>query len=164
MKVFLAGPIDYWWNENWESPAHIEYVEWRKTVNKMLVEAGHLVYRPHEAIKGAWDESMQAVNDLAISLCDVFVYLTPPNVPAYGTEAERKQAEARGLEVLHAPPGSAFEIRNLIVPLDDPYGNVQRKSYTKDCTHVNSRPFKRMVGRKAQASTWCFSCKREVKS
>jgi hypothetical protein len=129
VKVFLAGPIDYWWNENWETPAHLQYLSWRKFVNQALVEAGHLVYRPHEAIKGAWDESMQAVNDLAIEICDIFVYLTPVGVPAYGTEAEKNTARRLGKQVLWAPPGDLEQVKNLVVPLDNPYSNVYRKAY-----------------------------------
>lgn len=131
MKVFLAGPIDYWWNENWETPEHIAYMEWRDHIRVRLVEAGHCVYLPHQAIKGAWDESMQAINDLAIEICDAFVYLTPPGVPAYGTEAETKHARALGKRVGHAPPGSHWQIDDLLFRLDDPYGKVHRKSYAK---------------------------------
>lgn len=130
MKVFLAGPIDYWWNENWKTSQHVAYTEWRREVNDLLVEAGHCVYRPHEAIKGAWDENMQAVNDLAIDLCDVFIYLTPHGIPAYGTAAECKRAKDAGKRICWAPPGDATEIWDLVIPLDDPYGDVNRKSYT----------------------------------
>lgn len=132
MKVILAGPIDFWWNENWESPAHLAYKAWRDDVCRMLVEAGHCVYRPHEAIKGAWDEAMQAINDTAIRTTDVFVYMTPPNVPAYGTAAEREVAEICGKDIRWAPPGVLDNIADLIVRLDDPYGDVARKSYTKE--------------------------------
>lgn len=161
MKVFLAGPIDYWWNENWETPAHIEYLDWRKQINQWLVEAGHCVYRPHEAIKGAWDESFQAVNDTAIRLSDVFIYLTPRNVPAYGTAAERDFASTIGKPVLWAPPGDTSQIDDLIVPLDDPYGSVNRKSYT--CPHTDTKTVKRMLGRKVYESTFCLTCKKEIK-
>lgn len=132
MIIFLAGPIDYWWNENWHRPAHLDYMKWRQCVNDSLVEAGHLVYRPHEAIKGAWDERMQAVNDKALELCDVFVYLTPPGVPAYGTQAEHNVAHAYGKRIEWAPPWDISNIGDLIVRLDDPYGDVHRKSYTKE--------------------------------
>lgn len=131
MKVFLAGPIDYWWCENWETPDHIIYLEWRKFVNQLLVEAGHLVYRPHEAWKGAWDEVAQEVNDVAIRICDVMIYLTPRDVPAYGTVAEVEQAQMMGKEVLWAPPGDPRNITHLIKPLTDPYGMVYRKSYSQ---------------------------------
>jgi hypothetical protein len=132
MKIMLAGPIDYWWNENWNSPAHQDYKGWREWLNAKFVEAGHCVYRPHEAIKGAWDETMQAINDVAIKTCDVFIYMTPPDVPAYGTAAEKNVAEICGKDVRWAPPWDTSRITDLIVPLDDPYGDVQRKSYTKE--------------------------------
>lgn len=131
MKVFLAGPIDFWWNENWETPAHIEYMEWRDSVKTRFVEAGHVVYLPHQAIKGAWDESMQVINDTAIKVCDIFVYMTPRGVPAYGTAKEKEFAEIIGKRVFWAPPGDSRTIDPFLDPLDDPYGDVNRKSYTK---------------------------------
>lgn len=130
MKVFLAGPIDYWWNENYHTPAHYRYLLWKEQMARCLIEAGHLVYRPDQAWKGAWEEGAQVVNDRALEICDVFVYLTPPGVPAYGTEAERDAARRHGLQVLHAPPGNKEQVKSLLVPLDDPYGMVYRKSYT----------------------------------
>jgi hypothetical protein len=131
MKIFLAGPIDYWWNENWESDEHIAYLEWRKKLNTLLVEAGHCVYRPHEAIKGAWVEDMQEINDLAIAKCDVFVYMTPPGIPAFGTEAEKNVARRLGKQVLWAPPENTEQVKHLVVSLPDPYGDVHRKSYSQ---------------------------------
>jgi hypothetical protein len=131
MIVFLAGPVDFWWNENWNTPAHIEYKAWRDELNKRFVEAGHLVYRPHESFKGAWNERAQEINDTAIRVCDVFVYMTPPNVPAYGTAAERERAEILGKRVFWAPPGRSETIDPWLDRLDDPYGDVHRKSYTK---------------------------------
>jgi hypothetical protein len=140
MKVFLAGPIDYWWNENWDTPAHKFYKKWRDEINRSLVEAGHCVYRPHEAIKGAWDESMQEINNTALRVCDVVVYLTPKDVPAYGTAAEVEQARIMGKPTYWAPPGYFYNIEALIVPLDDPYGDVQRKSYTKENNELEPTP------------------------
>lgn len=131
MIVFLAGPIDWWWNNNWESPEHIAYLEWRNYLNKCLVEAGHLVYRPHESFKGRWDERAQAVNDKAIELCDVFVYMTPPGVPAYGTEAECNVARGLGKRIAHVPPNNHWQIDDLLIPLDNPYGDMYRKSYDR---------------------------------
>ena len=132
MKIFLAGPIDFWWHENWDTPAHLAYKHWRHKVNHLLVEAGHCVYRPHEAIKGAWDESMQEINNAALRTCDIVIYLTPPEVPAYGTAAEIEYARILGKQVFWAPPGDTRRIEHLIVPLDDPYGEVYRKAYGKE--------------------------------
>lgn len=132
MKIFIAGPVEHWWAENWHTPEHYAYIEWRNKVSAMLVESGHLVFRPHEAIKGAWDESMQAVNDHALYLVDVVIVLTPPGVPAYGTAAETALARGWGKQVRKAPPGDTSDIRDLINILDDPYGDVYRKSYTKE--------------------------------
>lgn len=130
MIVFLAGPIDVWWNENWNTPAHLEYKEWRNELNRRFVEAGHLVYRPHESFKGAWNERAQEVNNAAIKICDVFVYMTPTNVPAYGTAAEKNYAEICGKRVFWAPPGHSETIDPFLDPLEDPYGDVNRKSYS----------------------------------
>ncbi len=131
MKIFLAGPVDYWWNENWESPQHIQYMKWRDYISKLMVEAGHLVYHPHRAWKGAWDESAQAVNDAALDVCDEFVYLTPLDVPAYGTMAEKIKFQSSGKPCHHAPPGSTEQIKHLIQRLDNPYSSVYRKSYSE---------------------------------
>ena len=132
MIVFLAGPLDYWWNENWHTPDHLAYMEWRESIHKQLVEAGHLVYRPDRAFNGAWIEVGQAVNDKALEICDVFVYLTPPGIPAYGTNAERDFAGRLGKRVSWAPPGVTRFIDDLLIRLEDPYGKVHRKSYTKE--------------------------------
>lgn len=131
MLVFLAGPIDYWWNENYHTHAHYKYLLWKEQVARALVEAGHLVYRPDQAFKGAWVEKAQGVNDFALGLVDSVVYLTPPGVPAYGTDAEVIVAGDMGKPVYHAPPGNTKEIAHLLYTLDDPYGDVHRKSYTK---------------------------------
>lgn len=129
MIIFVAGPIDFWWSENWETEEHLDYMNWRDMVKTFLVEAGHLVYLPHQAFKGAWDEKAQVVNDAALAICDVFIYLTPPGVPAFGTDAEKALAVSIGKPVLHAPPADLSEIYHLTHPLDDPYGAVHRKSY-----------------------------------
>lgn len=132
MFIVLVGPIDYWWNENWETPEHLNYKNWRDHVNRLLVEAGHLVYRPHEAMKGAWVEKAQKINDTAILMADCLVNLCPPGVPAYGTKAECELAYQHGIPVIPAPPCDLTHATHLIKPLDDPYGDVHRKSYTKN--------------------------------
>lgn len=132
MIVFLAGPVDYWWHENWHTHEHYKYLLWREQIQRALIEAGHLVYMPWGAFKGAWDEKAQKVNDTALLLCDAVVYLTPPGVPAYGTDAEVVVAQEAGIPVFWAPPGDLSDVFAVITPLDDPYGSVHRKSYTKE--------------------------------
>lgn len=130
--ITLIGPVDFWWHENWLSSAHKEYMSWREKVKSDLVESGHLVYQPSGAFKGAWQERAQKVNNLALSLSDVVINLTPPGIPAYGTEAEERLV--RGFyqaDIFHAPPGDFSQIAFLIDPLEDPYSNVHRKSYSK---------------------------------
>jgi len=109
MRVMLCGPIEHWWNENWETPEHWRYVEWRDRVSAALVGAGHLVYRPHEAFKGEWDANdgdtfSQLVNDAALIASEVIFDLTPKGVPSEGTDAEIKLCQERGKAVLAAPP------------------------------------------------------------
>lgn len=137
--VMIVGPIDYWWNENWHTKPHLDYILWRNEVNTKLVEAGHLVYRPHEAFKGAWNEHAQDVNVAAISVADCLVNIRPPGIPAYGTEAEIEIARLLAVPVVSAPPGTDLRLLHVLVPgpvylfdpLDDPYGKVHRKSYMK---------------------------------
>ncbi len=102
--VMLAGPIKYWWDENWGTPLHELYVAWRQYVSDLLVEAGYLIYRPHEAFKGRWTEQAQSVNDAALRLADVAVILTPPGVPSLGTDSETHYASQCGAVLLPAPP------------------------------------------------------------
>ena len=51
--ITLVGPICHWWNE-WDSPRHQAYVQWRDAVRVACVKAGFLVYSPHRAIQGTW--------------------------------------------------------------------------------------------------------------
>lgn len=102
--IILAGPVKYWWDENWEMPEHWEYAKWRDEVSAALVEAKYLVYRPHEAFKGTWNEKAQAVNDAAIAVSDLMLNLSPPGVPSVGTDAECRYALTVGTPVMTAPP------------------------------------------------------------
>jgi hypothetical protein len=109
VRAMLCGPIEYWWDENWETDEHWHYVAWRDAVSVALVDAGHLVYRPHEAFKGAWDANDgdsfgQLVNDAALIACNVILDLSPPGIPSEGTEAELKLCAERGKPVVPAPP------------------------------------------------------------
>lgn len=103
--VILAGPIKFWWDDNWDTPAHWHYDKWRETLSAALVQAGiYLVYRPHHAFKGAWTERGQVVNDAVLKAADVFMDMTPPGVPSEGTDSEREQASANGAIIVPAPP------------------------------------------------------------
>lgn len=104
MIIMLAGPIKHWWDENWGTTEHRKYAEWRSEVSRVLVNAEHLVYRPHEAFKGPWNENAQAVNDMAIRIADVIVNLTPPGVPSVGTDQELIEAARYSRVVIDAPP------------------------------------------------------------
>lgn len=106
MIVTLIGPIKWWWDENWETEAHWEYTAHRDRVNDYLVERGVLVYRPHEAFKGAWDERAQSVNDAAILASELIINLMPVGVPSVGTESELWLCEHNNRTVLWCPPGT----------------------------------------------------------
>lgn len=104
-KVALLGPIAYWWT-CWGSPEHLAYVAHRERLSEQLVDAGHLVYSPHKAWQGSWDEMAQAVNDAAIRVCDVVVNMRPPRVPSMGLDSEIVLCEKLGKPLLEVPPGS----------------------------------------------------------
>jgi hypothetical protein len=102
--VFLGGPIKHWWDENWMSPEHLRYDEWRSKVEETCIAAGFLVYKPFTAWKGTWNEQAQAVNNEVIRIVDVFIDLTPPGVPSIGTEEEREHASLIGRPIYDCPP------------------------------------------------------------
>jgi hypothetical protein len=104
LVFMLAGPIKHWWDANWMTAEHVRYDEWRTKVSERLVVEGHLVYRPHEAFKGHWSETAQAINDAVIAACDVFIDLTPPGVPGEGTVAERALAVRQKKRIIELPP------------------------------------------------------------
>ncbi|HEX5447972.1 MAG TPA: hypothetical protein VFW90_02110 [Candidatus Saccharimonadales bacterium] len=102
--VMEAGPIKHWWDENWDTPEHWIYDNWREAVSSGLVDANFLVYRPHHAMKGVWDDRAQAINDTALRISDVVLNLTPPGVPSLGTDGEVLYKANFGGLVLPAPP------------------------------------------------------------
>lgn len=109
--VALIGPIEYWWNTP-DDPARfhgleaIGYREYRERLGRYLVGEGFLVYRPHEAFKGAWDERAQVLNDVMIQIADVVVSMRPTGIPGRGTDHEIKLAREAGKPVVYAPPGT----------------------------------------------------------
>jgi len=118
LVVMLAGPIKIWWAPGqWDSPAHREFVQWRDAVRVACVKAGFLVYSPHRAWQGAWSESAQRVNDMAIEMADVVLDLTPPGVEADGTLAEIAYADKVGTPVRPLPPGDAQTLTVALVEL-----------------------------------------------
>lgn len=102
--IVLGGAIRAWWDDGWETDAHWAYVEWRKVVTQALIDAGYLVYRPHEAFKGTWNERAQAVNNAAIAAADLFLDISPLDVPSEGTEREIVFAIGVGTPVIKSPP------------------------------------------------------------
>lgn len=103
--AILAGPIKYWWDDNWDTPEHWHYDAWREALSAGLVADGSfLVYRPHHAYKGTWTERGQSVNDAALKAADVVIDMTPPGIPSEGTVSEIKQASSSGAVIVQAPP------------------------------------------------------------
>lgn len=117
----LAGPIKHWWDEP-NTDIHDRYLKWRDLMSYLLVRNGHLVYRPHEAWKGPWDEMAQAINDMAVYICDVIVNLCPYGIPSEGTGLEMTICRHLGKPVVEAPPPDDFylfadEARRYVVTL-----------------------------------------------
>lgn len=103
--VFLAGPIEWWWQEGrFDTPEAEEYRQWRDALCDALVSEGFLVFRPFEGFKGSWNERMQSVNDYVLARCDVVIDMTPPGVVALGTQHEVALAKSMGIPILAAPP------------------------------------------------------------
>jgi hypothetical protein len=115
--ITLAGPICFWWGREWDSERHKQYVEWRDALRVALVKAGYLVYSPHRAIQGAWHPRAQKINDTAIRNSDVVIVMTPPGVPAEGTDDEVKLALRHGVRLIYAPPGSGEDLDRLLLDL-----------------------------------------------
>ena len=68
----------------------------------------------HRAIQGRWNEAPQRINDAAIINANFIVVLTPPGVPAEGTEREVRLARTFKVAVVEAPPGDDRAIELLL--------------------------------------------------
>jgi len=116
LVITLIGPIRTWWGRL-ESPEYAEYNTWRKAIQSAVVHAGHLVYSPHLAWKGAWHEKAQKANDMAIIQSDVIIVMTPPDTVAVGTAAEIEVAKEHNIPLIDAPPGDEDALRALLTQL-----------------------------------------------
>lgn len=105
MRIALLGPIKHWWDV-WGSPEHLQYMAHRTRLQDQLVAAGHLVYSPHDAWRGQWDEIAQVVNDSAITICDVIINMRMPGIPSDGLDAELVLCRRLNKRVYCVPPGS----------------------------------------------------------
>lgn len=114
--VTIVGPICFWWQPGqWDSPDHVTYREWREALRVALVKSQEcLVFAPWRAIQGSWDERAQAINDAGIKISDVVIDITPPGVPASGTQREVALANASGVKVISAPPGDHQSLKALV--------------------------------------------------
>jgi hypothetical protein len=118
LVVMLAGPIKIWWDDGmWDTDVHRTYTQWRDAVRVACVKEGFLVYSPHRAWQGAWSESAQRVNDMAIEAADVLIDLTPVGIVADGTTAEVTHAHQVATPVVPCPPGDGPTLETLIATL-----------------------------------------------
>ena len=120
LSVFLAGPIEYWWDtpedpNRFYSHAAREYRRHRDDLSEALAEAGFLVYRPHMAFKGDWNEKMQPVNDYVISLSDIVIDMSPPGIPGAGTKHEMEYAEKLGKQIYICNPRHSIRSTILLI-------------------------------------------------
>lgn len=116
LSVMLCGPIEYWWSTP-EDPNRFlsadarDYREHRDAVRDWFVKNHYLVYSPHSAFKGPWNEKMQPVNDYVLGLCDIVVNLTPGYLEmGSGTAHEVELALNLGKPVLWIPSGLYIEV------------------------------------------------------
>jgi len=112
--VALIGPIEYWWNtpddpDRFNSRPAVEYRAWRIMLRDYLVSNGYLVYSPHLAFLGNWDERAQAHNDFIVGVSDVVVCMRPFGIPGKGTDHELELARKLGKPVVYAPPGTDLQ-------------------------------------------------------
>ena len=128
--VFLAGPIEWWWGERFDTPEARMYRAWRDSLSLGLVKAGYLVYRPWDAFKGNWNERMQGVNDFVLLKSDFVIDMTPRHVIALGTDHELDLALRNGIKTLYAPPPGFAEfelyIEGTIEAIDSALAGVLR--------------------------------------
>lgn len=101
--VFLAGAVAHWWDENWDSPEHYEYMQWRQDVRTALVAGGYLVYAHYEAFKGTWSLRAQAINDYALIHSDLMLIMTAEDIPSPGTDSEIQTARTFGVPTVRIP-------------------------------------------------------------
>lgn len=104
--VAVIGPIEKWWDTDEEpnkfnSTEARRYFAWRDAVCVALARR-FLVYRPHEAFKGPWNEAAQRVNDTALHVADYIVNLKVDGEEALGTDHEHELASSFGKPVFFA--------------------------------------------------------------
>lgn len=130
MRITLCGPIEYWWDERWDTVERREYFHWRDLASVTLVAAGHLVYRPHEAFKGMWDDNDgdafgQLVNDAAIVASNLVVVLTPPGIPSEGTDAELGLCNRESIRVVECPQPVPYSLAAAAAALEKLVGTLE---------------------------------------
>jgi hypothetical protein len=126
--VFLAGPIEWWWGERFETPEAKMYRAWRESLCLGLVNADYLVYRPWDAFKGPWNEKFQGVNDFVLVKSDLVIEMTPRDVIAHGTAHELELALSKEIPTLYSPPPDFAEfelhVENTVKAVDKALAGV----------------------------------------
>lgn len=121
--VFLGGPIRNWWKPGmWGSREHKLYTTKRDYVRTEL-SADFMVYAPHLALRGPWDERGQLLNDFAVTQCDAFVWLRMDGVTATGTELEQALAVS-------------LRIPTFMIQVGDKYDTAAETQMVKEQLHV----------------------------
>lgn len=125
LLVVLIGPIKTWWGRL-DSDEYRNYSEWRDAVRVACIQAGHLVFSPHQAWQGAWYKDAQKINDFAIIESDAVIVMTPPDTYAPGTADELLVAREYGKEIVEAPPAGEEQIKAMLTQLATLKANLQK--------------------------------------
>ena len=115
--LFFAGAVAHWWFDNWDTPEHWEYMQWRRDAETACVAHGDLVYKHYDALKGPWVDRAQKINEFALSQSDALVILTDEKIPSEGTDDEIKFCEEHGIPYVRVP--SSLGVRQLILILEE---------------------------------------------
>lgn len=115
--IFFAGAVAYWWFENWDTPQHWEYLEWRKAAEAACIGQGYLVYKHYDAFKGTWTDKATPINNFALMHSDAMVVLTEERIPSEGTDDEINTCEENSIPWIRVP--SSLGVRQLILRLED---------------------------------------------
>ena len=101
--IFLAGAVAHWWDDNWDTPGHYEYMKWREDVRTALIAGGYLTYAHYEAFRGTWNPRAQKINSYALRASDLMLIMTPEHIPSPGTDEEIEHATEHGIPILRVP-------------------------------------------------------------
>ena len=124
--VFLGSSIRHWWKKTedgktlHETPAFKAYSSFREYVRGVLAGNGFMVYSPHLALKGNWNEEAGTeINDFALSKSHAFVAIRITGVEQVGTDHEEFQAFELGLPTFTIKyPPRVCDLSNVLDQMD----------------------------------------------